>query len=143
MKDNSSEQGSSLILIIFAMLVCMSVILGVIAATSLYIERKRLFSLADAAALTAAEGFNLEDVTMTNGRVVINLTNAQVLSVATRYISALSSSDSKGVTIVSARSVDHRSSEVTLSKQWTAPVFSFFFPRGFPISVTARARTVF
>lgn len=143
MKHNPDEQGSSLILIVFASLVCISVVLGIIAATSLYIERKRLFSLADAAALTAAEGFNLDEVTMRNGRVVINLTNAQVLTVTTRYVSALSSTDAKGVTIVSARSVDHRSSEVTLKKQWSAPVLSFFFPKGFPISVTARARTVF
>ncbi len=143
MKHNPDEQGSSLILMVFASLVCISVVLGVIAATSLYIERKRLFSLADAAALTAAEGFNLDEVTMRNGRVVINLTNAQVLTVTTGYVSALSSTDAKGVTIISARSVDHRSSEVTLKKQWNAPVFSFFFPKGFPISVTARARTVF
>lgn len=143
MTPSKGEQGSSLILIIFATLVSIAVVLGVVAATSLYIERKRLFSLADAAALTSAEAFNLDEVRVSQGHVVVNLTNVQVATVTARYIAALSRTEAKGVSIVSARSIDHRSSEVTLTKKWVPPVFSFFFPEGFPISVTARARTVF
>ena len=86
---HSEEEGSSLILIIFAGLIGLAVILGTVAATSLYIERKRLFTVADGAALAAAEAFNLDDVQVVNGHASITLTSSAVRS-ETDLIKALS-----------------------------------------------------
>lgn len=142
-RHDNKEQGSTLILIIFAALAALAVVLGIMSATSLYIERKRLFTLADAAALHAAEAFDLNQVRITQSTVFVDLTSPQVHAATLRYLALIPRTESKGVKVVSARTKDGRSSEVTFQKQWVPPVFSFFFPEGFPISVTARARTVF
>ncbi|TFD29087.1 hypothetical protein E3T49_11095 [Cryobacterium cryoconiti] len=58
------DDGSTLILTIFYGFLAMVLILIVVAATSLYLERKRLLTLADGAALAGAEAFNLGEVTV-------------------------------------------------------------------------------
>ncbi|MCC6269748.1 MAG: hypothetical protein IT190_00550, partial [Microbacteriaceae bacterium] len=61
----NDDRGSMLPLTIFYGFLSTVLILLVVAATSLYLERKRLFTLADGAALVAAEAFELDDVIMT------------------------------------------------------------------------------
>ena len=60
------EDGSTLPLIIFYAALSLALILLVVAATSLYLERKRLFTLADGASLVGAESFSLGDVSRTS-----------------------------------------------------------------------------
>lgn len=138
----SSEEGSSLILIIFAGLIGLAVIVGTMAATSLYIERKRLFTVADGAALISAEAFNLDDVQLVDGVARVSLTDTAVIAQAQNYLSIIPKADSVGVQLVSARTPDGVSSEVTLRKTWHPPVVSMFMPDGINISVIATARTV-
>jgi len=138
----SSDEGSSLILIIFAGLIGLAVIVATMAATSLYIERKRLFTVADSAALISAEAFNLDDVQMVDGVARISLTDTAVKAQAQNYLTIIPATDSAGVQLVSARTPDGVSSEVTLRKTWHPPVVSMFMPDGIDISVTATARTV-
>lgn len=138
----SSDEGSSLILIIFAGLIGLAVIVATMAATSLYIERKRLFTVADSAALISAEAFNLDDVQMVDGVARISLTDTAVKAQAQNYLTIIPAADSAGVQLVSARTPDGVSSEVTLRKTWHPPVVSVFMPDGIDISVTATARTV-
>ncbi|MEY4533616.1 MAG: hypothetical protein RI926_1385 [Actinomycetota bacterium] len=142
-KITTDEEGSSLILIIFAGLIGLAVILGTVAATSLYIERKRLFTVADGAALAAAEAFNLDDVQLVNGRASITLTDSAVRNEAQRYLQIIPSNDSAGITVVSAITKDGRSATVNLQKTWHPPVISMFMPEGMNLDVTATARTVF
>ncbi|MEO5920555.1 MAG: pilus assembly protein TadG-related protein, partial [Pseudolysinimonas sp.] len=59
------EHGSTLPLICFYGALALLVTLIVASATSLYLERKRLFTLADGAALVGAESFELDEVAMT------------------------------------------------------------------------------
>ncbi|MEG0595232.1 MAG: pilus assembly protein TadG-related protein [Aurantimicrobium sp.] len=139
---HSEEEGSSLILIIFAGLIGLAVILGTVAATSLYIERKRLFTVADGAALAAAEAFNLDDVQVINGRASITLTSSAVRSETDHYLQLIPASESKGVSVVSAVTNDGRSATVSLQKTWHPPVVSIFMPEGMVIDVTSTARTV-
>ena len=141
-KLKTDEEGSSLILIIFAGLIGLAVILGTVAATSLYIERKRLFTVADGAALAAAEAFNLDDVQLINGRASITLTDSAVRNEAQRYLQIIPSNDSAGITVVSATTKDGRSATVNLQKTWHPPVISIFMPEGLNLDVTATARTV-
>lgn len=139
---NLEEEGSSLILIIFAGLIGLAVILGTVAATSLYIERKRLFTVADGAALAAAEAFNLDDVQVVNGHASITLTSSAVRSETDHYLQLIPAAESKGVSVVSAVTNDGRSATVSLQKTWHPPVVSIFMPEGMVIDVTATARTV-
>jgi uncharacterized membrane protein len=141
-KLKTDEEGSSLILIIFAGLIGLAVILGTVAATSLYIERKRLFTVADGAALAAAEAFNLDEVQLINGRASITLTDSAVRTETQRYLQIIPSTDSAGITVVSAITKDGRSATVNLRKTWHPPVISIFMPEGMNLDVTATARTV-
>lgn len=141
-KLKSEDEGSSLILIIFAGLIGLAVILGTAAATSLYIERKRLFTVADGAALAAAEAFNLDDVQLVNGRASITLTDSAIRSETQRYLQIIPPNDSAGITVVSAVTKDGRSATVNLQKTWHPPVISIFMPDGMNLDVTATARTV-
>lgn len=141
-KLKTDVEGSSLILIIFAGLIGLSVILGSVAATSLYIERKRLFTVADGAALAAAEAFNLDDVQLVNGRASITLNDSAVRNEAQRYLQIIPLNDSAGITVVSAQTKDGRSATVNLQKTWHPPVISIFMPEGMNLIVTATARSV-
>lgn len=138
----SEEDGSSLILIIFAGLIGLAVIVGTVAATSLYIERKRLFTVADGAALAAAEAFNLDDVQVVNGRARITLTDSAVRAETDHYLQIIPTTESKGVTVVSAVTTDGRSATVSLAKTWHPPVVSIFMPEGLNLEVSSTARTV-
>ena len=144
MKINTfkDEEGSSLILIIFAGLIGLAVIIGTMAATSLYIERKRLFTVADGAALAAAEAFNLDDVQVVNGRASVTLTDSAVNAETLHYLQLIPVNESRGVSVLSAKTMDGRSATVTLQKWWKPPVVSIFMPEGLKIDVTSTARTV-
>lgn len=137
-----NEEGSSLILIIFAGLIGLAVVLGTVAATSLYIERKRLFTVADGAALAAAEAFNLDDVQVINGRASITLSNNAVRSETEDYLQLIPATESKGISVLSAVTNDGRSATVSLQKTWHPPVVSIFMPEGMVLDVTSTARTV-
>jgi hypothetical protein len=136
------EEGSSLILIIFAGLIGLAVVLGTVAATSLYIERKRLFTVADGAVLAAAEAFNLDDVQVINGRASITLSNNAVRSETEDYLQLIPATESKGISVLSAVTNDGRSATVSLQKTWHPPVVSIFMPEGMVLDVTSTARTV-
>lgn len=137
------EEGSVLLLTIFSAILALAVILGVMAASSLYIERKRLFTVADGAATAAAEAFSLDSVTFVDGRPRINLTDDQVDTEARQYLAVAGSAGSIPISLVSAQSEDGRSATVTLAGQWYPPMASLFFPQGIELTVSASARTVF
>lgn len=137
------DEGSVLLLTIFSAILALAVILGVMAASSLYIERKRLFTVADGAATAAAEAFSLDSVTFVDGRPRIYLTDEQVDAEARQYLAVAGSTGSIPMSLVSAQSEDGRSATVTLAGQWYPPMVSLFFPQGIELSVSATARTVF
>ena len=63
-----NDEGTILILTMFFSALALVVILVVTAATSLYLERKRLFTLADGAALAGAESFEIDEMTIVDGQ---------------------------------------------------------------------------
>jgi hypothetical protein len=137
------EEGSVLLLTIFSAILALAVILGVMAASSLYIERKRLFTVADGAATAAAEAFSLDSVSFVDGRPRIHLSDEQVDTEARQYLAVAGSTGSIPMNLVSAQSEDGRSATVTLAGQWYPPMVSLFFPQGIELTVSASARTVF
>jgi hypothetical protein len=139
----ADDEGSVLLMSLFAGLLCLVVVLGVAVATSLYIERKRLFTVADGAATAAAEAFTLEDVSMNGGKISVHLTDTQVLAEAQRYLTATSQPGSLPIGLLSGSANDGRSATVVIQGAWTPPVVSMFFPQGMPLTVSASARTIF
>ena len=138
-----SEEGSTLILTIFYGFLALVLILLVTAATSLYLERKRLFTLADGAALVGAEAFDLQAVTMTPQGARPILESEDVALAVADYLTEAPVAGFDQLRVDEALTVDGRSATVTLSARWSPPVVSLLVPEGFPIEVTALARSVF
>lgn len=136
------DDGSTLPLTIFFGLLSLALILVVVAATSLYLERKRLFTLADGAALVGAESFELRDVTATTTGVRPVLTSPQVAAAVAEYLAHIPTAEFTDLTVDRAATTDGRSATVTLSSSWHAPVLGPLLPE-VRVEVTAVARSVF
>lgn len=150
-KRFDDDRGSTLPLVIFYGALSLVLVLLVIAATSLYLERKRLFTLADGAALVGAEAFDLSQVSMVRAvgkgsgsdEIALDLESPDVASAVTEYIAASPSNHFDGLRVTRAETVDGRSATVGLSAQWRPPVLTLLVPDGLRIEVTAVARSVF
>lgn len=141
--DPRDDTGSTLLLTIFYGAMALVVVLLVVAATSLYLERKRLFTLADGAALVGAEAFELDDVAITDGAPRVTLDSASVATSVEEYVSSNRLASVEDLKIEDASSSDGTSASVTLSGYWRPPVLTLLVPDGLRIEVTAVARSVF
>ena len=138
------DEGSILPLTIFFGFLSLVLVLMVVAATSLYLERKRLFTVADGAALVGAEAFELNQVTAaSDGSLVVNLDSDDVAVAVDDYLESAPMNDFDGLKVVRAMSADGRSATVELRAFWRPPVLSMIAPDGIAIEVTSVARSVF
>jgi hypothetical protein len=138
-----ADDGSVLPLIVFYSALSLTLILLVVAATSLYLERKRLFTVADSASLIGAESFNIDDVHDTPEGYRPVLTSKDVASAVNDYLHDNPVHEFTDLEVDRAVSVDGRSATVELSAYWSPPVVSLLVPKGFRIQVTSIARSVF
>ena len=139
----ADDSGSTMPLTIFFSFLCLVLILLVVSATSLYLERKRLFTLADGAALMGAEAFALNEVQLTAAGVRPALSDVAVAAAVQSYIATTPAAEFDELTIERSDSVDGRSATVTLSSWWHPPVVSMLVPAGLRVEVTSVARSVF
>jgi uncharacterized membrane protein len=139
----SGEDGSTLLLTIFYGFLAMVLILVVVAATSLYLERKRLFTLADGAALVGAEAFELDAVTLTVDGPRATLRSADVAAAVATYLATVPGRRFEELAVQRADSPDGHSATVSLSAYWRPPLVSLLVPDGIRIDVTSVARSVF
>ena len=141
------EEGSTLPLVIFYGFLALALVLIVAAASSLYLERKRLFTLADGAALVGAESFDLDTVAFTRHGPRPVLQPAQVHAAVSSYLAGnptgAESGEFEGLVVERATTVDGESATVTVSAVWHPPVVTVFVPDGMRIDATAVARSVF
>jgi len=147
--DMRDDRGSTLPLIIGYAGLALVIVLLVTAATALYLERTRLFTLADGAALVGAESFTLGDVTVrdgaASGSAVLRprLQNDRVRADVVEYLAAAPTGSFEGLALESAHTPDGLSARVTLSSYWRPPALTLFIPEGLRLEVTATARSVF
>ncbi|WP_337905424.1 pilus assembly protein TadG-related protein [Microbacterium cremeum] len=133
-RGEADDEGSVLILTLgYAVLALMAVLICT-AATSLYLTQKRLDAVADAAALAAADGFEL---TIADGEPVASLRDAEVRAQAELMVAQIGG----GATLVSAETPDGVSARVTVAGAWHPPVVTFFVPDGLALEATATSRT--
>lgn len=142
--DPRDDRGSILPLVAGFGALALAVVLLGSAATSLYLDRTRLFTLADGAALAAAESFDLASVARTpEGVLRPRLTKPEVTAAAAEYLAQAPDSRLEGLRLVEATTPDGLSARVTLAAVWAPPVLSVFVPEGIPLEVTATSRSVF
>lgn len=137
------EEGSTLPLVAGFGALGLALVLVAAAASSLYLERKQLFTLADGAALVGAEAFELADVVVVDGTPSVELDPAEVRRDVGDFLAAAPNGGFEGLVLEEATSRDGESATVTLSAIWRPPVVTVFFPEGWRIETTATARTVF
>ena len=142
-QSDRGEEGSTLLLTIFYGFLSLVLVLGVVAASSLYLERKRLFTVADGAALAGAEAFDLDQVAQTPTGLRPTLESADVAAAVRAYLAQAPTGDLEKLAVERAETVDGRSATVELSAYWRPPIVSLLVPDGFRIEVTAVARSVF
>lgn len=128
------DDGSVLILTLGYAVLALVAVLICTAATSLYLAQKRLDAVADAAALAAADGFEL---TIADGEPVASLSDAEVREQAELMIAQMGG----GATLLSAATPDGVSARVTVAGAWHPPVVTFFVPDGLALEATATSRT--
>lgn len=136
------EDGSTLLLAIFYGMLSLLLVLTVTAATSLYLERKRLYSLADAAALVGAEAFDLSSVSLDSGNPTLTLQSPRVRAAVATFLEDDPVGTFDALVLEDAGSQDGKSASVTVSSAWRSPVLSLFVPDGIRLEVTAVARSV-
>lgn len=137
------DRGSILPLTIFYGFLCLVLVLIVVAATSLYLERKRLFALADGAALVGAEAFDLDDVAQTPDGLRATLETPDVAATVSDYLADVPIAGFESLNLDRAETVDGRSATVVLSAYWRPPLVTALVPEGIRIEVTTVARSVF
>lgn len=137
------DDGSILPLICFYSALALLVTLIVASATSLYLERKRLFTLADGAALVGAESFDLTDVSVTPQGPRVELQPAQIRASVREYLAGIPTDTFESLSLDEATTPDGKSARVTVSAIWRPPVVTLFVPDGMRIDATAVSRTVF
>jgi inner membrane protein involved in colicin E2 resistance len=108
-----------------------------IAATSLLIERHRLFALADTAAIVGTESFDPTLVTKGVHGSDAPLTSALVRQAVGFFLLRSDLSHLDSVVLESGTTPDGRHSQVVLSSLWRPPVVSEFFPASLRIGVQA------
>ena len=143
----ADDTGSTLPLVIFYGFLALALVLIVAAASSLYLERKRLFTLADGAALVGAEAFDLDAVSLTGRGPRPTLLPGQVHAAVADYLAGnptgAEAGEFEGLVVERATTVDGESATVTVSAIWHPPVVTVFVPEGLRIDATAVARSVF
>ncbi len=139
------DEGSTLPLIAGFGALGLAIVLVAAAASSLYLERKQLFTLADGAALVGAEAFDLADVTLdaTTGEPGVLLEPADVHRNVAAFLAGNPNGGFEGLVLEEATSRDGESATVTLSSVWRPPIVTVFFPEGIRIETTATARAIF
>jgi len=142
MRRAGPDDGSTLLLTIFYGFLALVLVLLVTAATSVYLERKRLYALADGAALVGAEAFPLESVRASERGIRPVLEPARVEAAVAGFVAGPPGERFEGLRVVRATSDDGLSATVTLGADWRPPVVSLLVPEGLPIEVTAVARSV-
>jgi len=138
-----SDEGSILPLVIFFAALVLLLVLVVTAATSLYLERKRLLTLADGAALVGVEAFDLTAVEVTGASPRPVLDDASVSAAVGDYLDAHPATGFEQLRVDAATTPDGRSATVQLSSTWRPPVVAMLVPDGIRIDATATARSVF
>lgn len=142
MTGRSGEEGSTVPLILVFLMIAAGFVIVAAGATALHLERLRLLTVADGAALAAAESFRVADARVSGSTVVPSLDDADVRAAAADYLAAADTPGLTDLRLDEARTPDGRSALVRLTATWHPPIASALLPVSVPVTVesTAAAR---
>ncbi|WP_346763470.1 pilus assembly protein TadG-related protein [Arthrobacter sp. PAMC25564] len=140
---DSTEDGQLAVLIIGYVLVALLVTSVVIAASSVYIEHKKLLSMADGASVAAADSFTLGQLESAGGTPTAVLSAGRVHSAAVDYLNRNAAFTRFGGLAVTPAtgSPDGSTAVVVLSAAVHPPVVNFLVPDGIRIEASSTARS--
>lgn len=141
--EQADEEGQMIVLIIGYVLLALLVTTVVIGISSVYIEHKRLLSLADGASLAAADSYTLGEVETAGGSPSAVLGSERVRNVAADFVSrnpAAQRFDELSVT-PGTGSPDGSTAVVVLSAAVHPPVVNFLVPDGIRVEASSTARS--
>ena len=132
-----------LVLSIGFIVIALLVATVVMAASSVYLEHKKLLSLADGASVAAADSFTLGQLGTAGGAPSAVLSGDRVRSAAVDYLGRNGAFDNfSGLNVVpSTGSPDGATAVVVLSADVHPPVVNFLVPDGIRIEATSTARS--
>ena len=132
-----------IVLIIGYVLLALLVTTMVVGISSVYLEHKRLLSLADAASLAAAGSYTLGDVDTAGGSPSASLDPERVRNVANDFITrAPASRRFDDLAVASGTGTpDGSTAVVVLRAAVHPPVVNFLVPDGISIEATSTARS--
>ncbi|WP_346924541.1 pilus assembly protein TadG-related protein [uncultured Arthrobacter sp.] len=138
-----NDDGQLMVLIIGYVLLALLLATVVTAASSVYIEHKKLLSLADGASVAAADSFTLGQLETASGSPTAVLTGARVRGAAVDFLDR-----SSAFTRFSSLSIgpgtgspDGSTAVVVLSAAVHPPVVNFLVPDGIRIEASSTARS--
>lgn len=139
-----AEDGSTVPLILVFLVIAAGFVAVAAGATALHLERLRLLTVADGAALAGAESFRVEDVQVAGSAVVPVLHDPQVRAAVSSYLGDADLTGFDGFRLERASAGDGgRSAEVRLTAIWHPPIGSMFLPIAVPVTVTSSAAARF
>lgn len=138
------ESGSTLPLIVLFAALAGALILVITAASSLYLERKRLFTVADGAALAAAEAWSFSTAPQPDGAPGVAFDDASLHQAVSEYLDAADAAAGfDQLSLVKVESADGRGVAVALAARWRWPGGGGgVVPVDVPLEVVATARSV-
>ncbi len=141
--DGNSQRGQLMVLIIGYVLLALLVATVVAAASSVYLEHKKLLSLADGASVAAADSFTLGQLEGASGSPTAVLSAGRVRSTALDYLNRNGAFGRfSGLAVGPATgSPDGSTAVVVLSAAVHPPVVNFLVPDGIRIEATSTARS--
>ena len=138
-----TDDGQLMVLIIGYVLLALLLATVVTAASSVYIEHKKLLSLADGASVAAADSFTLGQLETAGGSPTAVLTGARVRSTAADFLdrsSAFTRFNSLSIG-PGTGSPDGSTAVVVLSAAVHPPVVNILVPDGIRIEASSTARS--
>lgn len=137
------DDGQLMVMIIGFVLLALLLATVVTAASSIYIEHKKLLSLADGASVAAADSFTLGQLETGGGSPTAILTGARVQSAAADFLDRSGASARfSGLSVgPGTGSPDGSTAVVVLSAAVHPPVVNFLVPDGIRIEASSTARS--
>ena len=142
-KGRGGEEGQMMVLIIGYVMLALLVATVVMAASSVYIERKKLLSLADGASVAAADSYTLGQLETGAGSPTAVLNGSRVRSVVADYLNrnnAFGRFESLSIEPATG-SADGATAVVALSAEVHPPIVNFLVPAGIRIHAESTARS--
>ncbi|WP_314213659.1 pilus assembly protein TadG-related protein [Pseudarthrobacter equi] len=143
MRESTSEDGQITVMIVGYVALALLVATVVMGISSVYLEHKRLLSLADGASLAAADSYTLGEVASQGGSPSAVLNPARVRSVAADFVARSPASVRFDALAVAGATgtPDGSTAVVVLTAAVHPPVVNFLVPDGILIEATSTARS--